>query len=209
MAKRIDTRYNPGFAYSVYVKKNRLMPKYILGVLVLALLVSCNARDSTNATTEQEDPYFFDLAGFFNAEIKQLNSAQIKAHKTVKYNEKADVLPNQKLDYEKELAVFVHSDINKLSWREKYSADTLRKGTEIRLITYKALDEQLKTQKIAISFDQNQVAQIAIKNHLKSIMANTWQELQYVPGKGYQVHGKQQMRMAGEDTMGIEVEFKE
>jgi hypothetical protein len=171
--------------------------------------VSCNANDSTNAPTKQEDPYFFDLAGFFNAEIKQLNSAQIKAHKTVKYNEKEDVLRSQKLDYEKELAVFVHSDINKLSWREKYSADTLREGTEIRSITYKALDEQLKTQKIAIAFDQNQVAQIAIKNHLKSIMANTWQELEYVPGKGYQVHGKQQMRLAGEDTMGIEVEFKE
>jgi major membrane immunogen (membrane-anchored lipoprotein) len=185
------------------------MPKYILGVLVLALLVSCNASDSTNAPTIQEDPYFFDLAGFFNTEIKQLNSAQIQAHKTVKYNEKEDVLRSQKLDYEKELAVFVHSDINKLSWREKYSADTLKEGNEIRSITYKALDDQLKTQKIAISFDQNQVAQIAIKNHLKSIMANTWQELEYVPGKGYQVHGKQQMRLAGEDTMGIEVEFKE
>ena len=118
-------------------------------------------------------------------------------------------MPNQKLDYEKELAVFVHSDINKLSWRGKYSADTLREGTEIRSITYKALDEQLKTQKIAISFDQNQVAQIAIKNHLKSIMANTWQSLEYVPGKGYWVQGKQQMRLAGEDTMGIAVEFKE
>lgn len=185
------------------------MPKYILGVLVLALLVGCNASDSTNAPIKQENPYFFDLAGFFNAEIKQLNSAQIKAHKTVKYNEKADVLPNQKLDYEKELAVFVHSDINKLSWREKYSADTIREGTEIRSITYKALDDQLKTQKIAIAFDQNQVAQIAIKNHLKSIMASTWQELQYVPGKGYWVQGKQQMRLAGEDTMGIAVEFKE
>lgn len=185
------------------------MPKYILIFFALSLIWSCNNTDVTKKPATKEDPYFFDLAGFFNAEIKQLNSAQTKANKTVKYNEKEDVLSNQKLDYEKELAVFVHSDINKLSWREKYSADTLREGTEIRSITYKALDDQLKTRKIAIAFDQNQVAQIAIKNHLKSIMASTWQELEYVPRKGYQVHGKQQMRLAGEDTMGIEVEFKE
>jgi hypothetical protein len=184
------------------------MPKYILLFFALALIWSCNSPDATKKPTK-EDPYFFDLTGFFNAEIKHLNSAQTKANKTVRYNEKEDVLSNQKLDYQKELAVFVHSDINKLSWREKYSADTLKEGNEIRSITYKALDEQLKTRKIAISFDQNEVAQIAIENRLKSIMASTWQTLEYVPGKRYQVHGKQKMRLAGVDRMGIEVEFKD
>ncbi|MDX2069506.1 MAG: hypothetical protein SFV55_13850 [Haliscomenobacter sp.] len=185
------------------------MPKYILFFFALALIWSCNNAEATKKPDSKEDPYFFDLAGFFNTEIKQLNNAQTKAHKTVKYNEKEDVLSTQKLDYEKELAVFVHSDINKLSWREKYSADTLKEGNEIRSITYKALDDQLKTRKITISFDQNEVAQIAIENRLKSIMASTWQELEYLPGKGYQVHGKQKMRLAGVDMMGIEVEFKE
>lgn len=185
------------------------MPKYILIVFSLALMWSCNNTEATKKPGSKEDPYFFDLAGFFNAEIKQLNSAQTKANKTVKYNEKEDVVSDQKLDYEKELAVFVHSDINKLSWREKYKGDTIKEGNEIRSITYKALDDQLKTRSIAISFEQNQVTQIAIQNRLKSIMASTWQKLEYVPGKGYEVHGKQQMRLAGEDTMGIEVEFKE
>ena len=185
------------------------MPKYILIIFTLSLIWSCNNTDATKKPGTKENPYFFDLAGFFNAEIKHLKSAQTKANKTVKYNEKEDVLSNQKLDYEKELAVFVHSDINKLSWREKYSADTLKEGDEIRSITYTALDDQLKTRKIVISFDQNQVAQIAIENRLKSIMASTWQELEYSPGKGYQVHGKQKMRLAGVDMMGIEVEFKE
>ena len=183
------------------------MPKYILGILVLSLLYSCNLNTSSSSSTQAEDLYFFDLAGFFKQEIQQLNNTGVKAKKEVLYNDKQDVLQNQKLDYEKELAVFVHSDINKLSWREKYQADTLKEGNEIRSITYKALDEQLKTRKIAIAFDQNQVSQIAIQNRLKSIMASTWQNLEYVPGKGYQVHGTQQMRLAGKDKMGIEVEF--
>lgn len=181
------------------------MLKYILGILIL--LYSCNSNHTSNSSPKPKELYFFDLAGFFNQEIQHLNEAQVKASKKVQYNEKEDVLQNQKLDYEKELAVFVHSDINKLSWREKYQVDTLKEGTEIRSITYKALDDQLKTRKIAIAFSQNQVAQIAIQNHLKSIMANTWQNLEYVPGKGYQVHGTQQMRLAGKDKMGIEVEF--
>lgn len=183
------------------------MPKSILGILILALLHSCNPNPTANPSAKTKDLYFFDLAGFFNQEIQQLNEAQVKASKTVQYNEKEDVLQNQKLDYEKELAVFVHSDINKLSWREKYQADTLREGNEIRSITYKALDDQLKTRKIAIAFAQNKVTQIAIQNRLKSIMAYTWQVLEYVPGKGYQVHGTQHMRLAGKDKMGIEVEF--
>lgn len=183
------------------------MPKYILGILVLTLLYSCNLNTSSSNSTQAEDLYFFDLAGFFKQEIQRLNHKGVKAKKEVQYNDKQDVLQNQKLDYEKELAVFVHSDINKLSWREKYHADTLKEGNEIRSITYKALDEQLKTRKIAITFDQNQVSQIAIQNRLTSMMASTWQNLEYVPEKGYQVHGTQQMRLAGKDKMGIEVEF--
>lgn len=183
------------------------MPKYILFIFAFTLLHSCNLMNTSGNSETSQDLYFFDLAGFFKQEIQQLNSKGVKAKKEVQYNDKQDVLQSQKLDYDKELAVFVHSDINKLSWREKYQADTIREGSEIRLITYKALDEQLKTRKIAITFDQNQVSQIAIQNRLKSIMASTWQNLEYVPGKGYQVHGTQQMRLAGKDKMGIEVEF--
>lgn len=201
----VETLFLP--PYIVFTTKKQLMSKYILGILALTLLYSCDFNSSSSGSEKAEDLYFFDLAGFFNQEIQQLNHKGVKAKKEVQYNDKQDVLQNQKLDYEKELAVFVHSDINKLSWREKYQADTLKEGNEIRLITYKALDEQLKTRKIAITFDQNQVSQIAIQNRLKSIMASTWQNLEYVPGKGYQVHGTQQMRLAGKDKMGIEVEF--
>lgn len=183
------------------------MPKYILFIFALTLLHSCNLMNTSGNSETSQDLYFFDLAGFFKQEIQALNSKGVKAKKEVQYNDKQDVLQSQKLDYEKELAVFVHSDINKLSWREKYQADTIREGSEIRSIVYKALDEQLKTRKITITFGQNQVSKIAIQNRLKSIVASTWQNLEYVPGKGYQVHGTQQMRLAGKDKMGIEVEF--
>lgn len=183
------------------------MQKYLLGFITLLALWSCTPNSTTESTSAERDIYFFDIAGFFNAQIKQLNTDQLKANKTVKYNAKRDVLQNQSLDYEKELTVFVHSDINKLSWREKYQADTLRTAGEIQSITYKALDDQLKTQKIAITFANNQIERIAIQNHLKSIMASTWQELEYRPRKGYQVHGKQTMRLSGVDEMSIEVEF--
>jgi len=190
----------------VLCQKKQLMLRYFFGFALLTLTWSCTPN--APATSAQgKEPYFFDIAGFFNAEIKTLNGGKIKAQKTVKYNAKADHLQNLSLDYEKELAVFVHSDINKLSWREKYAADTLREAGEIRSITYKALDEQLKTQKIAISFADQQVDRIAIRNHLKSIIASTWQELEYRPLKGYQVHGKQTMRLNGVSEMGIEVEF--
>lgn len=183
------------------------MPKYLLGILILSLLSNCNFNHSSTSDTTAKDLYFFDLAGFFDQEIQHLKGEKIKAHKKVQYNDKEDVLQPQQLDYEKELAVFVHSDINKLSWREKYQADTVRNGNNIRSIHYRALDDQLKTRNITIDFKESEVAQITIRNRLKSIMANNWQELEYVPGKGYQVQGTQQMRWAGKDKMGIQVEF--
>jgi hypothetical protein len=182
------------------------MLKYIMGFFILSFW-ACTPDASKQANAVAGDHYFFDLKGFFNTEIKKLNADKVKADKTVRYNTQKEVQQNQDLDYAKELAVFVHSDINKPAWREKYQADTLREAGAIRSIRYQALDEQLKTQKVTIQFSEEKVQSIQILNHLKSIIANNWQELKYIPGEGYQVSGKQNMRLAGQDEMGVAVRF--
>jgi hypothetical protein len=149
------------------------------------------------------------LAGFFNKEAARLTKSKIKTEKRLTFNDKKDQLPNAKLDFEKELAVFINSDINKLSWRDKYQADSLYDDQKVLTkIQYKALEKQLKTQQVSIEFAGSKVSKIRIHNRLKSIIAQSEEELLYEPAVGYAINGTEVMRLAGKNTMGVAVKFK-
>jgi hypothetical protein len=182
------------------------MRAFLLFVGVLMLLMACQKPEG-NADPQAEAAYFFSLKKYFASEIKRLEASKTLARKVVLFNDKRDETANETLNYAKELEVFLHSDINKLSWRDKYRGDTVLQQGAIQRITYTALDEQLKTRKVSIYFAHNYVAQVEIHNRLKSIIAETWQDLRYQAAKGYRISGQQNMRAAGNAKVGVEVSF--
>jgi hypothetical protein len=182
------------------------------GAAVLFIFLATQACQLLNPSAPKNTKrqvYFFDLAGFFDQEAIRLTKGNVKAEKELSFNDKKGHLPSAKLDFVKELAVFVNSDINKLSWRDKYQADTLYgEGHLLQKIQYKALDEQLKTRQVMIEYTQGKVVKIEIQNRLKSIIAQSEEKLSYEPTKGYSINGLQQMILAGKNTMEVEVRFK-
>lgn len=170
---------------------------------------ACQLLNPSAPKNTKRQIYFFDLAGFFNQEAIRLTKSKVKGEKELSFNAKKGHLPSAKLDFEKELAVFVNSDINKLSWRDKYQADTLYDNEHLlQKIQYKALDEQLKTRTVIIEYAQGKVVKIEIRNRLKSIIAQSEEKLTYEPVKGYSINGLQQMILAGKNTMEVDVRFK-
>lgn len=170
---------------------------------------ACQLVSSSAPKNNKHQIYFFDLAGFFDQEAIRLTKARVKAEKELSFNAKKGHLPSAKLDFEKELAVFANSDINKLSWRDKYQADTLYDEEHLlQKIQYKALDKQLKTRQVIIQYTQGKVVKIEIQNRLKSIIAQSEEKLSYEPAKGYSINGLQQMILAGKNTMTVDVRFK-
>jgi hypothetical protein len=178
-----------------------------LALLCLGLsLPACQSGASTT-DNKQEDAFFFNLKNFFEAEIARLDQGKIAGIKKVQFNQEKDETKSQILNYAKELEVFVNSDINKLSWRDKYSGDTSLVNGQIQKIVYKALDEHLKTREVVILFEGAKVSDIRIKNRLKSIIADARQNLRYRPQEGYEIRGTQNMSAAGDASVGVEVVF--
>ncbi len=178
-----------------------------LALIFLGLSLSaCQSGASTNAS-EQEDAFFFNLKKFFEAEIYRLGNTKVVGVKKVQFNQEKDETNPQVFNYAKELEVFVNSDINKLSWRDKYSGDTSLVAGKIQKIVYKALDEHLKTREVIIQFNEGQVSDIRIENRLKSIIADAQQNLRYQPTRGYEIKGQQNMSAAGDASVGVEVTF--
>ena len=65
----------------VLCQKKKLMLRYFFGLAILTLTWSCTPTAPVTSAQGKE-PYFFDIAGFFNAEIKTLNQSKVKAQKT-------------------------------------------------------------------------------------------------------------------------------
>jgi hypothetical protein len=178
-----------------------------LALLLLGLSLSACQSSASASDEQQEEAFFFNLKKFFEAEISRLENGKIEGVKKVQFNQEKDETKAQHLNYAKELEVFVNSDINKLSWRDKYSGDTSSVNGQIQKIVYKALDEHLKTREVVIQFEDANVSDIRIKNRLKSIIADARQNLRYRPQVGYEIKGQQNMSAAGDATVGVEVVF--
>ncbi len=153
-------------------------------------------------------PSFFDIKGYFEGEIQRLRNNQQLANKYLEVNNSSEQLEGVELDYEKELSSFLKADINKVSWQEKYQADTLLSGEgRPEQITYKALDPDLRTQSVQINFKEEQVANIQISNRTENPVLYNSQELRYDPSKGYRIKSHQKLKLSPPQEIKIEVQF--
>ena len=182
--------------------------KFSLYVFTLSTfcLLSCSNTPTTEADKVAELP-FFEMQAFFEEEINRLNELQPLVKKTVVINQESETKQIDAIDYEKELKVFSNSDINKMAWFDKYSIDSLYDNNQLQSISYQALDEMLKTQKINIAFQSNEVSQIEIENKTKSFIAASDQKLIYTPSSGYSIQTKQEMAVGKDKEIKIEVKF--
>lgn len=145
--------------------------------LLLLLFAACQAPEVNNIVTSKKS--FFDIKSFFIQEIERLK--QIKTiEKTITLNgqkEVQTVVPNFKI----ELSEFLNSDINKVSWKDKY--DEIKKDT---YISYSSLDESLEIKTVEIFHDIKQkVKKIRIIKEVNNLLYTSHKELLYDVEKEY------------------------
>jgi hypothetical protein len=114
----------------------------------------------------------------------------------------------ESIDFRQELKVFEESDINKVAWMDKYQVDSIydEKGILEKLI-YKASDQKLRTQKLLISFSQNEVDTIEILNNASGNIAKLKQHLRYIPSFGYSIISTQKTTFSEEYVLAVDVRF--
>ncbi|MCH2044534.1 MAG: hypothetical protein MK212_10495 [Saprospiraceae bacterium] len=155
-------------------------------LLFNSLLSSC--IDNSNKI-DISKPVFFDLNAYFQQEIKELNQVESKIRKKVAIGTQQEEKILMINDWKTEFTPFLNSAINKPSYIDKYKVDSVLNNTQQLVeLQYRALDEELKTQSIAIKFNNtHQVHSIVVINHSKNDVYNATETLEYIPRERYSI----------------------
>lgn len=175
------------------------MRKILLFFFILSF-TSCTSESKN----EVHDIYFFDLKSYFTKEAEKLTKQKLLINKSIEHN---GTLEKKKLKIDSwlnEFALFIESDINKVSWKNSYSIDSIS-NKEI----YKAKDPDLKTQYIEVSFKNNHPVIIKIINKTHNYLYKTDEILEYFPDSLYIINKKQEVRLIGKNDYLITGKLKD
>jgi hypothetical protein len=158
-----------------------------LPILLIILFTSCQNQENQNATKN-----YYDLAGFINIQIKKLTDNQPLIAKSVLIEGKSENLNNNKIDWQKELELFLQADLNKQAYQNSYN----EVKTDSSVVYQLKADEKLPVKSLEIYFDKSHSphfikAELSTKNYLyeshKSLkMSLLDNQLQNYQIKGYQ-----------------------
>ena len=181
-----------------------------LYIVFLGFMVLVSACQEVDTPIQQSDnpAIFFDLDNFFQQEKARLEKVS-SFTKTVSINGVSETKELTALDLDNELSIFIASDINRPAWSDKYKVDSLLSTTkQLNQLIYTALDETLKTKKLTVSFQNNQVANIAIEKATDNAVAQSKQSLTYTVDKGYAIQSQQALSLSEAKTILVQVNFQ-
>ena len=176
--------------------------KSIFLFLTLALFSSCSDEPRITSVSEP----FFDLKTFFIQERSKLEDIK-KVIKKASVDGIIEEKTVDSIDLEKELALFVDSDINRIAWLDKYKVDSLFNNNKLSQVNYLAKDDQLKTKQLTVHFNNNTVDSINIIRRITSLVAKLEQHLKYVPSKGYSIESRQETSLSSVHVLELDVQF--
>lgn len=181
---------------------------YLVIITLLACLLGCSSPQS-GADLAPDQQNFFDIEGYFNEEIDRLEDLKPTIEKIVSLDGTSETIRPDSLNYENELSVFVNSDINKISWMDRYAADTLRNADRaLQSVRYEAQDDKLRTRLIEIDYRDGRPDKINILNRTENALLEARQELSYEPNRGFSIQQRQQIRFMKPNEAGITVTFQ-
>lgn len=172
--------------------------KWTSFALLSGIILCCSACKpdikETGATLK-----YFDLKGFFEADIAHLKKLKPTVSKTVMHNGASE---NKKVkidNWSQELNLFMDADINKPAWQNSYSITA-----DSSFIIYQSKDPALKMLEMVIMRDKQKVKWILIYNHTTNMLYTTTEKLTYYPDSVYLIEKQQHVRLRGNNFYRIE-----
>lgn len=173
-----------------FSKKGQNAVALIFVIMLLSILSSCkpdNVQDGAK-------PQYYDIAGYFKAEIAKQRKLNHPVLKTVVHNGVTETKKVHIDDWALELSLFIQSDINKPAWRDSYSVQSGNDGS----LVYTATDPNLKTREIVITRSKNNnIKWLMIYNASKNMLYQTSETLTYRPDSIYTIKKTQHVRFLG------------
>ncbi len=177
----------------------------ILIIAISTLLNACQLPIVQESTTAKAT--FFDLKGFFEQEAEYLQTQNIRIKKTIRHNNQTEEHISKVESWDEELRLFRESDINKPSWRDKYTLDSTEIGNGLLLLHYKANDKTLNTQVLDIKLAGRNVHSIVIIGNVSNNVYESQQYLTYIPHKSYTIEKIQDVVLFDKDEYNIKAKY--
>ena len=173
---------------------------YLLGAgISLFGLASCNPVER-----QVDRPAFFDLSAYMDSEKRRLEAVNSLLVRESFFNGSVSQDSLEQADYSEDLRIFRRSDINRPSWRDQYSVDSLwADNGQLKGLRYQALTPSLKTRELEVDFREGEVARIFVYNQTENWISGTRQKLTYWPDSGYLVEAHQRIIWTGKDTLSM------
>lgn len=171
----------------------------------LCFLESCTG-DHQTADNQKLEKKYFDLSGFVEGQMAQMVSQALPCKKIAGINGKFEEKSLVSNELEQELQVFVDADINKPAWSDKYSIDSLKEGGSVVEIKYLAMSPKMKTRELTVTYSPgNEVSQVYVRRVVKSVIADTYNDMFLWPGKGYEISTVQAVALSDTTRMEVKV----
>lgn len=171
------------------------MKNSVLTFFIITLISGCTLDKQSKVKPD----YYFDLEVFFTEEIKNLNKSNSIIQKTVTHNGITELKKLKIENWEDEFALFIQSDINKPAWKDAYQIDSSKKDK----ISYKALEDDLKTRLIEVEFKNKRISNIKILNKTSNYLYQIKEVLAYYPDSLYVINKEQKVTILGENNYQI------
>lgn len=180
--------------------KMKLSILFFAGII---LLFSCNNAEEKKAKRINT---YFDIAGFFDAEMDSLQKIDPTIKKTIWVDGVPETQELKITNWKKELLAFKSSDINKPAWVDSYKIDTLF-GKDINIVRYTVTDADLKIRFVEMEIENSECKNILVQSEEHNSVYSSSQRLSYKKGLGYTVESMQQVNFMDDRSYKIEVEF--
>jgi hypothetical protein len=173
----------------------------LAGTLSFSLISGCRQPEAV------VHPGFFDFHTFFNGEINELIVGDVGLVKTIVDGEKVLSNVERKPDWKKELEVFKSFSLIKPEQTDLYDVDTLKTEHGFIFVSYSAKTNKPELQLAEVMFNPTKEIEkvtLVVKSDEKISVSDI--TLTYLPGKGYDIKGDIDSKIAGLRMIDIHVE---
>ncbi len=158
-------------------------------LFISLLLIGCTESENQNSTK-----VYFDLTGLVNQQVSELNKNQPLTHKNLAIEEKKEALNTNKIDWQKELELFLQADLNKQSYQLSYNKE---ETPQMAVYTLKE-GENLPVKSLKIIFDEDKSAKhiealLQTKNYLYQSEKHLLMTFDKKRLTNYQIEGWQEL----------------
>ncbi len=118
-----------------------------LPLLLIVFTFSCQ-----NEQQQSTQKKYYDLANFINTQVKQLTDNQPVITKNLLIDGKSESIKTNKIDWAKELELFIQADLNKQAYQNSYEVNK----TDSSVVYQLKIDEKLPVKSLKIDLDKSQ-----------------------------------------------------